>query len=91
MKPQSLELLGPVARPSHYAFAVLDQVEGAAAIRYRLPEEPLKDSHLRNVEVAWDNALAGQVGRARLADGGPVAPSDYTLGESAPRPESKSK
>ncbi len=82
---ESVNLLAPVTRPSEYAFAVLDQVEGAAAIRYRLPEDPAKDSHLRNVEIAWDNALAGQVGHARLADGGPVAPSDYTLGESVQR------
>lgn len=82
---ETLSLLPPVSRPNEYAFAVLDQVEGAAAIRYRLPEDPIKDSHLRNVEVAWDNALAGQFGRARLADGGPVAPGDYTLGESAQR------
>jgi hypothetical protein len=82
---ETVDLLAPVARPSEYAFAVLDQVEGAAAIRYRLPEDPLKDSHLRNIELAWDNALAGHIGRARLADGGPVAPADYTLGESAQR------
>ncbi|MET0792394.1 MAG: hypothetical protein ABW061_12805 [Polyangiaceae bacterium] len=82
---ETISLLAPVNRPNEYAFAVLDQVEGAAAIRYRLPEDPLKDSHLRNVEVAWDNALAGQIGRARLADGGPVAPADYTLGESVQR------
>jgi hypothetical protein len=82
---ESVSLLAPVNRPSEYAFAVLDQVEGAAAIRYRLPEDPIKDSHLRNIEVAWDNAMAGQVGRARLADGGSVAPADYTLGESVQR------
>lgn len=82
---ETIGLLAPVTRPSEYAFAVLDQVEGAAAIRYRLPEDPIKDSHLRNVEVAWDNALAGQTGRARLADGGPVAAGDYTLGESVQR------
>ncbi len=82
---ETVSLLAPVTRPSEYAFAVLDQVEGAAALRYRLPEDPGKDSHLRNVEVAWDNALSGQVGRARLADGGPVAPADYALGDGAQR------
>ncbi|HKO46209.1 MAG TPA: hypothetical protein VJV79_00710 [Polyangiaceae bacterium] len=82
---QTVSLLKPVERPSEYAYLVLDQVEGAAALRYRLPEDPAKDSHLRNIELAWDNALSGQVGRARLADGGPVAPADYQLGESAQR------
>ncbi|MEI9947565.1 MAG: hypothetical protein WDO74_00910 [Pseudomonadota bacterium] len=82
---QTVSLLKPVERPSEYAYLVLDQVEGAAALRYRLPEDPAKDSHLRNIELGWDNALSGQVGRARLADGGPVAPADYQLGESVQR------
>ena len=82
---ETVSLLPPVIRPSEYAFVVLDQVEGAAALRYRLPEDPAKDSHLRNVEVAWDNALAGQVARARLPDGGPVAPADYQLSDSVQR------
>jgi hypothetical protein len=82
---QTVSLLKPVERPSEYAYLVLDQVEGAAALRYRLPEDPAKDSHLRNIELAWDNALSGQVGRARLADGGPVAPADYQLGDSVQR------
>lgn len=78
---ETVTLLAPVSHPNEYAFVVLDQVEGAAALRYRLPEDPAKDSHLRNIEVAWDNALAGQVAHALLPDGGPVAPADYTLGE----------
>ena len=82
---QIVSLLKPVERPSEYAYLVLDQVEGAAALRYRLPEDPAKDSHLRNIELAWDNALSGQIGRARLADGGPVAPADYQLGEAVQR------
>ena len=82
---ETVSLLAPVAHANEYAFAVLDQVEGAAAIRYRLPEDPVKDSHLRNVEVAWDNALSGQVGRARLADGGPVASGDYSLADGVQR------
>ncbi|HYP97050.1 MAG TPA: hypothetical protein VER96_00155 [Polyangiaceae bacterium] len=86
-RPQlrSVSLLKPVEHPNEYAVSVLDQVEGAAAIRYRLPENPAKDSHLRNIELAWDNALSGQIGHARLADGGPVAPADYQLGDAAQR------
>ena len=86
-RPQlrSVNLLKPVDRPSEYAVLVLNQVEGAAALRYRLPEDPAKDSHLRDIELGWDNALSGQVGHARLADGGPVAPADYQLGDFAQR------
>lgn len=88
-RPQlrTVSLLKPVEHPNEYASLVLDQVEGAAALRYRLPEDPAKDSHLRNIELGWDNALLGQVGHARLADGGPVAPADYQLGESVQRAE----
>jgi hypothetical protein len=78
---ETVSLLGPVNRPREYALELLDQVEGAAALRYRLPDDPAKDSHLRNVEVAWDNVLSGQIARARLPDGGPVAPADYALGD----------
>ena len=77
---ETVSLLSPLEHPSDYAVELLDQVEGAAALRYRLPEEPAKDSHLRNVEVAWDNAMAGQVGHAKLRDGGVIAPGDYERG-----------
>ena len=80
---ETVSLLAPLDHPSEYAVELLDQVEGAAALRYRLPEDPAKDSHLRNVEVAWDNAMAGQVGHARLPDGGAVAPGDYERGGGA--------
>jgi hypothetical protein len=79
---ETVSLLSPLsARAVGYAFEVLDQVEGAAALRYRTPEDPAKDSHLRNIEVAWDNALSGQVGKARLSDGGAALPGDYESGE----------
>ena len=84
-KVEVISLLAPVEHPNEYAFAALDQVEGAAALRYRLPEDPAKDSHLRNVEVAWDNALSGQIARVRLPDAGAVAVGDYQLGESSQR------
>jgi hypothetical protein len=79
---EKVSLLSPLADSAQgYAFEVLDQVEGAAALRYRVPEDPARDSHLRNVEIAWDNALAGQVGHAHLSDGGPVTPGDYENGD----------
>jgi photosystem II stability/assembly factor-like uncharacterized protein len=81
----SVSLLPPVAHPNEYAFEVLDQIEGAAAVRYRLPEDPVKDGHLRNVLLGWDNALAGQIGHAQLADGGPLASGDYERTDSVQR------
>ena len=82
---ETVPLLTPLNHPRDYAYAVLDQIEGAAALRYRLPEDPAKDNHLRNVELSWDNALAGQIGHAHLADGGPGAPGDYQYAEPAQR------
>lgn len=82
---ETVSLLKPVEHANEYAVAVLDQIEGAAAVRYRLPEDAAKDNRLRNVEVAWDNALAGQVGRMRLADGGPAVPGDYQAAEGGQR------
>jgi len=79
---ENVSLLAAISgRPTGYAIQVLDQVEGGAALRYRLPEDPSRDNHLRNVEVAWDNALSGQVGHARLTDGGALAIGDYERGD----------
>jgi hypothetical protein len=79
---ETVTLLPPLAEhAAGYALEVLDQVEGGAALRYRVPEDPAKDNHLRNIEIAWDNALAGQVGHARLPDGGISAPGDYESGD----------
>ncbi len=82
---ETVPLLAPLDHPSDYAYSVLDQIEGAAALRYRLPEDPAKDNHLRNVELGWDNALAGQIGHAHLADGGSLVPGDYQHGDPAQR------
>lgn len=79
---ETVSLLAPLSeRPAGYAIQVLDQVEGGAALRYRLPPDPVRDSHLRNVEVAWDNALTAQVAHARLPDGGPIAVGDVENGD----------
>ena len=71
----TVNLLSPIDAPGGYAFTVLDQIEGAAALRYRLPSE--HDNHLKNIELAWDNALTGQVGHQKLADGGAFVSGDY--------------
>lgn len=74
---ETTRLLDPVPRPEEYASAVLDQIEGIAALRYRVPQAVPGKTNLTNVEVAWDNVLAGTRGRARLADGGPHVAGDY--------------
>ncbi len=70
-------LLEPSTRPEEHAYYVADQVEGVAALRYRVPEaEPGKTS-LSDVEVVWQNFFEGRVVHQRLADGGLYAPGDY--------------
>jgi hypothetical protein len=76
-------LLSPVAQPEQYALYHTGQVEGAAAVRYLVPERNNKDeARLRGIEVAWDNLFEGRVGRGRLDDGGPYMARDYDRGTS---------
>lgn len=74
-------LLAPSDRPEERAFAVSNQLEGVAAIRYRTPESVPGSVNLTDVEVVWANFLEGRLGRARLEDGGPYVPNDYVKGE----------
>jgi hypothetical protein len=76
----TVELLPPLARPSEFAQTVLSQIEGAAAIRYRVPDARAGTPRLRDVEVAWNNLFEGRVGRARVADAGLYTPGDYERG-----------
>jgi len=73
----TVELLAPPARPSEYAQNVTTQIEGAAAIRYRIPEGRGSGGRLRDIEVAWDNLFEGRSARARLPDAGLYTPGDY--------------
>jgi hypothetical protein len=77
---EAVPLLRPQARAAEFAFAVVPQVEGAAAIRYRVVDPRSPSARLTNVEVAWDNLLEGRLTRARVADGGPYSPGDYERG-----------
>jgi hypothetical protein len=76
-KVTAVPLLRPVPRPSDYALAVVAQVEGAAALRYRVADARAANARLTQVEVAWDNLFEGRVMHARLADGGAYAPGDF--------------
>jgi hypothetical protein len=79
-----VELLPPLPRPSEYAQSVSSQIEGAAAVRYRIPASRSGDTRLRDVEVAWDNLFEGSVRRARLADGGLYTPGDFERASAGP-------
>lgn len=63
------ELLSPVADPSHFAFVVQPQVEGSAALRYRIPVNASAASEVQvEFEVAWDNQVEGITTQSRVSD-----------------------
>jgi photosystem II stability/assembly factor-like uncharacterized protein len=83
---QSTSLLDAAPRPEQHAYAVLAQVEGVAALRYRLPEATPGKTSLTDVEVSWQNFLEGKAVRARLPDGGAYVAGDYvSTGGRVPR------
>jgi hypothetical protein len=77
---QSTPLLDAAAHPEQHAYAVLAQVEGVAALRYRLPEATPGKIALTDVEVSWQNFIEGKTVRARLPDGGQYVPGDSVTG-----------
>jgi hypothetical protein len=76
----AVALLRPVTRASEYAFLALPQIEGAAALRYRVPDRRGDNVRLTQIEVAWDNLLEGRVMRGRVADAGNYVPGDFERG-----------
>jgi hypothetical protein len=72
---ERVTLLGSVADHRGYARYSSLQVEGLAALRYRVatPHDP----RLTDVEVGWENLVEGRVRFARLPDAGPYRPNDY--------------
>ena len=79
-----MTLLGPVPDAGRYAFAVMDQIEGGAALRYPVPEMRA-GARLRDVEVAWQNLFERKLVRARVPDGGEYFPGDFTRTDSGRR------
>lgn len=71
------ELFGAVSEPTHYALAVLDQVEGSAALRYRVPHASRGEREITGVELAWDNRFEDVLGRARVEGTFRPLPGDY--------------
>jgi hypothetical protein len=75
---EDVPLLPAAKRPEEVAFISAIQVEGVAAIRYGIPGVGgSRDATIRNVEVAWDDALSGRTGHATIADAGPYRPGDF--------------
>lgn len=71
------QLLEPLAEPTRHALAVLDQVEGTAALRYRVPHSSRGETEISGVEVAWDNRFHDLVGRGKIKGSFRPLPGDY--------------
>lgn len=57
-------LFAPAQQPEQVAFALFDQIEGAAAIRYRIPRAG--ERGMVGLELAWDNRFEDVVKHASL-------------------------
>jgi hypothetical protein len=81
---EDVSLLAPKRHADDFAYVSAGQIEGVAALRYQRPGiGGSKDPSLRQIEVAWDDALFGHVGHAVIADGGPLRAGDYKDGKGA--------
>ncbi len=62
------------------AYAVRNQAEGFAALRYRFARSAdgraMAGAPMRQVEIAWDHQLEGRVFRATIPDAGPLDDRD---------------
>ncbi len=71
-------LLGALPPTGEYAQKLSPQVEGAAALRFRLPTP--QDPRLSAIEVAWQNLFERRVVRASLGQPVPYRPGDFQAG-----------
>ena len=71
-------LFPPAADATQLAFTLVDQVEGAAAIRYRVPRGGPGDGEISGIEVAWDNRFENVTKRASLGRALPFRSGDYS-------------
>jgi hypothetical protein len=76
----TVELLPALSKPDDYAQSVTVQIEGSAALRYRVPATRGGTVKLSDVEVVWDNLFENRVARARVADAGTYTPGDFEHG-----------
>jgi hypothetical protein len=72
-------LLPDSPRAADVAYFAAPQVEGGAALRYRVTtERGAATLRLSDVEVSWDNLIeGGGLRRARIEDAGPVLAGDF--------------
>lgn len=74
-----LSLLPATRDPQRYAQRLSPQIEGAASLRYRVPDAT--NTNLTEVEVAWQNLMESTtVRRARLPRSLPYHPGDFQRG-----------
>lgn len=74
-----VHLFRGVSDARNLALAVSEQVEGAAALRYRIKTDPRGQRALGALEVAWDNRMLGQTCAGRLPVDVPGTVRDYEL------------
>lgn len=67
----------PVSGPERYAFYVSQQIEGSAAVRYKIPPDPQSLAPLGDLEVTWDNRISGVIGHGQLKESLTARRSDY--------------
>ncbi len=71
-----------------YAFSVVSQAEGMAALRYPIERDAYGNGRtgapMRNVEVAWLNQLDRPAKHAKIADAGTLRAGDLYASRSAP-------
>jgi hypothetical protein len=73
-------LLAPSERGAAMAFKLSPQIEGAAAMRYVVPDSSSETAHLTNLELGWLNLFDGRLRHAALPDAGAYAPGDFARG-----------
>jgi hypothetical protein len=79
------ELLAGVAHAADFAHYATLQVEGGAALRFRVPEGGPSPATVTGVEVAWENLFDGQHRRAVIPDAGALLPGDIAKGDGVAR------
>lgn len=72
-------LFQPALDPRAFALAVSEQVEGSAAVRFRLPNRKFGETQVSQLEVAWDNRLDGTMGHRLLAGSFGIGSGNYRL------------
>lgn len=73
-------LLAPPPNPGDWASFLAPQIEGAAALRYLIPERRPGESRLTDIEVGWDNLVENTVLHGTLATGVEYQIGDYKSG-----------